>query len=100
MYPSSSGMWRGYTYAIGTYEECSIVYNTQTKVLRINYVDPNNMLRYAEFSPTEDGERTQILQNNEHHFYLYSYLIIALLIIILSTHNLIPLNFSDFSYTK
>ena len=57
MYPLSSGIWQGYTYAIGTYEECSIVYNTQTKVLRINYTDPNNTLRYAEFSPTEDGER-------------------------------------------
>lgn len=56
MYPSS-GLWRGYTYAMATYEECSIVYNTQTKTLRINYTDQNNMLRYAEFSPIKDEER-------------------------------------------
>ena len=57
MYPSSSGSWRGYTYGMATYDECSMVYNTQTKILRINYTDQNNTLRYAEFSPTKDGER-------------------------------------------
>ena len=53
----SSGLWRGYTYGMATYDECSMVYNTQTKILRINYTDQNNTLRYAEFSPTKDGER-------------------------------------------
>jgi hypothetical protein len=53
----SDGQWRGYTYKMATAEECSIVYNTQTKILRINYADKNNMPRYAEFSPTKDETR-------------------------------------------
>ena len=53
----SDGNWRGYTYGMATPEECSMVYNTYTKILRINYTDQNNILRYAEFSPTKDEER-------------------------------------------